>query len=106
MHYRVWMAFEVGALDATLAAAAGDDPMLLAELRAAFLESLERQIDLLRRSRCDGNWQIAALRLRGLATSFHAVPLIQLAEAALECAPGDPKVIRRLQAYLETLSNA
>ena len=106
MHYRVVMAFDVGALDATLAAAAGDDPVLLAELRAAFLEGLERQIDLLQRSRCDGNWQVAALRLRGLATSFHAVPLIQLAEAALESAPGEPRVIRQLHAYLATLSNA
>lgn len=100
------MAVDAGALDATLAAAAGDDPVLRAELRAAFLESLERQIDLLRRSRCDGNWQIAALRLRGLATSFHADPLIKLTEEALECAPGEPRVLRRLQAYLETLSNA
>ena len=100
------MAFDAGALDSTLAAAAGDDPQLLAELRTAFLESLARQIDLLRRSRCDGNWQIAALRLKGLASSFHAAPLISLAEEALECAPGDPRVMRRLQAYLETLSNA
>lgn len=106
MHYRVEMVLDAGALDATLAAAAGDDPVLLAELRAAFLESLARQIDLLGRSRCDGNWQIAALRLRGLATSFHAEPLIQLAEEALDCAPGEPSVIRRLHAYFETLSNA
>lgn len=48
------MAIEAGALNATLAAAAGDDPLLLAELRDAFLESLARQVDLLRRSRCDG----------------------------------------------------
>jgi hypothetical protein len=100
------MVFEVGALDATLSAAAGDDPVLLAELRGAFLTSLERQIDLLRRSRCDGNWQIAALRLRGLATSFHAAPLIKLAEEALDCAPGEPGVVRRLQAYLDKLSDA
>lgn len=100
------MVFEAGALDATLAAAAGDDPLLLAELRAAFLESLARQVDLLRRSRCDGNWQIAALRLRGLASSFHAEPLILLAEEALEGAPGEPTVVRRLQVYLDMLSNA
>ena len=66
------MAYQSGELDATLAAAAGDDPVLMAELRQAFTESLARQVDLLRRSRCDGNWQMAAMRLKGLAASFHA----------------------------------
>ena len=95
------MAFESGALDATLAAAAGDDPALLAELRAAFCESLERQVDLLRRARCDGNWTIAAMRLQGLAASFHAEPLIALAEQALEAAPGEPTIIRRMEKFLK-----
>jgi len=94
------MAYESGALDATLAAAAGDDPQLLAELRRAFVESLSRQIDLLSRSRCDGNWQMAAMRLKGLAASFHAEPLTDLAELALDTAPGDPVIVRRLQHYL------
>lgn len=94
------MAYESGALDATLAAAAGDDPMLLAELRRAFLDSLARQIDLLGRSRCDGNWHVAAMRLKGLAASFHAEPLTDLAEEALSGAPGDPAIVRRLQAFL------
>ena len=82
------MAYEASALDATLAAAAGDDPQLFAELRGAFAESLARQIDLLGRARCDGNWHVAAMRLKGLAASFHADPLIVLAEEALEAAPG------------------
>lgn len=95
------MAYEAGALDATLATAAGDDIALFAELRLAFAESLARQLDLLRRARCDGNWQVAALRLKGLAASFHAEPLIPLAEEALEGAPGDPAVLRRIQAFLD-----
>ena len=90
------MVYEAGALDQTLAAAAGDDPALFAELRSAFAESLESQIDLLRRARCDGNWQVAALRLKGLAASFHAEPLIAMAEEALSGAPGEPGIIRRL----------
>ena len=94
------MAYESGALDATLAAAAGDDPQLLAELRRAFVDSLARQIDLLGRARCDGNWQMAAMRLKGLAASFHAEPLTDLAELALDAAPGDPVIVRRLQGYL------
>lgn len=95
----LWMAYEAGALDATLAAAAGEDVALFAELRHAFSDSLARQIDLLRRSRCDGNWQIAAMRLKGLAASFHADTLLNLAEEALDAAPGEPTVIRRLQAF-------
>ena len=83
------MAYENGALDATLAAAAGDDPALLVELREAFTQSLANQVDLLRRARCDGNWNVAAMRLKGLAASFHAEGLIDLAEEALDSAPGD-----------------
>lgn len=93
------MAYEAGALDATLAAAAGEDPGLLAELRAAFVESLERQIDLLKRSRCDGNWNVAAMRLKSLAASFHAGDLIVLAEEAIAAAPGEPTVVRRLERF-------
>lgn len=100
------MAYEVGALDATLAAAAGDDPTLFVELRQAFIESLERQIDLLRRSRCDGNWQMAALRIKGLAASFHAEALIALAEEALDGAPGDPAVVRRIQTFRDEFAAA
>ena len=44
------MAYESGSLDATLAAAAGEDIALLAELRCALVESAERQLDLLRRA--------------------------------------------------------
>jgi len=90
------MAHEAGDFDATLAAAAGEDPALLRELRAAFVESLTLQIDLLRRARCDGNWEIAALRLKGLGASFHAPELVQLAQRALDGAPGEPGVLRGL----------
>jgi hypothetical protein len=80
------MAYEAGALDATLSAAAGEDPALFAELRAAFVESLARQVDLLGRARCDGNWHVAAMRLKGLAASFQVWPLLALAEEALDSA--------------------
>lgn len=91
------MAFETGTLNATLAAAAGNDPQLIAELRAAFLESLEGHVDLLRRARCDGNWAVTVMRIKGLAASFHAEPLIAAAEEALLSAPGEPAVIRRME---------
>ncbi|WP_427966745.1 Hpt domain-containing protein [Altererythrobacter sp.] len=95
------MAFESGALDMTLAAAAGDDAALMAELRLAFVESARRQLDLLKRARCDGNWVVAAMRLKGLAASFHAGELSDLAEEALVCAPGEPTVVRKIEAVID-----
>ena len=99
------MAYENGALDATLAAAAGDDPALLLELRDAVLESAEKQRDLLRRSRCDGNWNVAAMRLKGLAASFNDEDLLNAAEKALQSAPGEPASIRDIETVLARFSN-
>ena len=98
------MAYDNGALDATLAAAAGNDAALVRELRAAFVESAARQLDLLRRSRCDGNWTVAAMRLKGLAASFHAEDLLAAAENALAAAPGEPAVIRQIEAIVARFS--
>jgi hypothetical protein len=95
------MAHEAADFDTTLAAAAGEDLALLAELRAAFVASLTHQIDLLSRSRCDGNWEVAAQRLKSLGTSFHSPELVRLAQAALDGAPSDPAVIRKLGALCE-----
>jgi hypothetical protein len=100
------MAYESGALDATLAAAAGEDAALFSELRQAFIESVERQLDLLQRSRCDGNWQMSALRLKGVAATFHAEKLIELADEALDGAPGDPSVLRRMRSFLSEFAEA
>jgi hypothetical protein len=94
------MVYESGALDATLAAAAGEDAALFAELRGAFVESVARQVDLLKRSRCDGNWQMSAMRLKGLAATFHADALLLLADEALEAAPGEPTVVRKIETFL------
>lgn len=98
------MAYEAGALEATLAAAAGGDPSLFVELRASYVESVARQVDLLGRARCDGNWSLAAMRLKGLAASFHSAQLLELAEEALDAAPGEPGVVRRLKAYVAQFS--
>ena len=100
------MVYESGALDATLAAAAGEDAALFAELRGAFVESVARQVDLLKRSRCDGNWQMSAMRLKGLAATFHADALLVLAEEALEAAPGEPTVVRKIETFLTEFTAA
>jgi len=100
------MAFDPGALNASLAAAVGSDPALMAELKIAFMESVSRQLDLLGRSRCDANWEIAAARLKSIAASFGVPGLIELADEALEGAPGDPAVIRKIGAALAEFSEA
>lgn len=91
------MAYDPGALDASLAAAVGSDSLLMSELRAAFLESITKQVDLLSRARCDANWQQAASRLKSVAGSFGAVGLLELADEALQGAPGDPVILRRIR---------
>lgn len=95
------MSYDPGALRAALSAAVGDDAALIADLRIAFLESADRQIDLLGRARCDANWQLAAWRLKGLAASFGVTTLMALADEAGRSAPGDPYILARLRAALD-----
>lgn len=90
------MAYDPGTLEAALSAAVGSDVTLIADLRRAFLESAERQIDLLSRSRCDANWTMAALRLKGLCASFGLNHIMKLADQAINGAPGDPVILREL----------
>lgn len=97
------MAYETGSFDAAIAAAAGDDIALRAELLRSFGESLAAQIDLLSRARCDGNWHMAAQRLAHLGAGFHCGRLVHLAQQAGEGAPGDPVVLRELRHYAATL---
>ena len=91
--------------DANLAAACGADEALFHELREAFVASAARQLDLMQRARCDGNWLVAANRLRGLAASFHAETLMDLADHAILTAPGDPRALREIAEHLESLSS-
>jgi hypothetical protein len=103
---QLWMALHENGLDATIAAAAGEDPALLVELRAAFGESLAHHLDLLKRARCDGNWQMAAQRLKSLGASFNAPALVDFANEALDGAPGDPVVVRKLERFAGDFSAA
>lgn len=97
------MSYDPGALNAALAAAVGEDVALITDLRVAFMESAQRQFDLLQRARCDANWELAAWRLKGLAASFGLTSLMALADEAAESAPGDPRVLRQLRAMLDRL---
>ena len=87
-----------------LAAAVGDDAALLHDLRRAFLESADRQIDLLSRAADESSWHLALWRLKGLCGSFGVVHLIALIDEAQDCKPGDAKMLRRIRALLEVLS--
>ena len=96
------MAYDHGALNASLSAAVGNDSALMNELREAFLESAARQHDLMGRSRCDANWIIAASRLKSVAASFNLTGLVLLADEALEGAPGDPVILRKVGNAIES----
>jgi HPt (histidine-containing phosphotransfer) domain-containing protein len=95
------MAYDPGTLNASLAAAVGSDPQLMAELRLAFVESAARQLDLMGRSRCDANWIASASRLKSVAASFGVTGLLALADEALDGAPGDPVVLRKLASAID-----
>lgn len=96
------MAYDPGAIDATLAAAVGDEPALIAELREAFLESAKANLAAMHRARDHAGWKDAALRMKGLAASFGAVRLMALAGEAIEL-PGDPEALRKLKRAVERL---
>jgi hypothetical protein len=98
------MVYDPGTLNTSLAAAVGSDPELVAQLRSDFVESISRQADLMGRARCDANWLIAASRLKSIAASFSAIGLLELADEALEGAPGDPVVLRKLKQAVDGLT--
>lgn len=89
------MVYDPGAIDATLAAAVGDEPSLIAELRGAFLDSSRRALAALAAAGPD-DWANAAFRLKGLAASFGAMDLMALAGEAVDAPAGDASILRRL----------
>jgi len=98
------MAYDFGALEASLVAAVGDDDDLAKDLRTAFFEGIRHHADLLNRSRCDANWEIAAYRLKGLAASFGAIGLMKAANFALESVPGDPVALRKVKSAITAVA--
>jgi len=98
------MSFDSGPLDRYISAAVGDDPAVASELRASFASGARELSDLMRRARCDANWLMAAERLKSLAATFGVVPLIQMAEAAIDGAPGDPAILRDINAAIDSIA--
>ncbi|AQR73033.1 Hpt domain-containing protein [Sphingomonas sp. LM7] len=97
------MAYDPGAIDATLAAAVGDEPALIAELRESFLDSVRRCVSAMKSAETPDAWASAALRLKGLAASFGAVRLMALASEAVSGPANDGEVLRRLHRAIDRL---
>lgn len=97
------MAYDPGAIDATLAAAVGDEPALIAELREAFLDSAKRALAAMLIAEDGESWRQGAWRLKGLAASFGAVRLMALAGEAAAAPVGDIQTLRRLRRAVERL---
>lgn len=98
------MSFDSGPLDRYISAAVGDDPVVARELRASFASGARELSDLMRRARCDANWLMAAERLKSLAATFGVIPLIQMAEAAIDGAPGDPAILRDINDAIDSIA--
>lgn len=96
------MAYDPGAIGTTLAAAVGDDPALIADLRSAFVESAERVLTAMTLAVDAEDWRAAAWRLRGLAASFGAVRLMALATEVAED-PRDAEGLKKLRRAISRL---
>ena len=97
------MAYDPGAIDHALAAAIGDDPALIADLRAAFITRAHAALRLLEEAGDDGSWHDASLRLRGLTASFGAVRLPALADQAAAVPAGDARALRLISGNIARL---
>ncbi|WP_419809527.1 Hpt domain-containing protein [Sphingomonas sp.] len=97
------MAYDPGAIEATLAAAVGDDPALIVELRIAFVESAAAALTGLDLAAGPEAWVAAAGRLKGLAASFGAVRLMALASEAVKAGAPDPQLLGRIRRMVARL---
>jgi len=97
------MAYDPGAIDATLAAAVGDEPALIADLREAFLEGVQRCLETMKSADNPDGWAAAALRLKGLSASFGAIRLMALASEAANGQAHDGAILRRLHRAVDRL---
>lgn len=90
------MTYEHGTIDSTLAAVAGDEPAVIQELRRAFVEGVTRAMEAMHMAEDAGEWREAALRLKGLAASVNALPLMTLAAQAAELESPDAQLLDRI----------
>ena len=98
------MAYDPGALEAALAAAVGDEPVLIADLRRAFFDSAALHVQALRYAVSIDDWAAAAIRLHSLAASFGTRRLMDAATEAAQCAKPDPARLRKIERAIAALT--
>jgi histidine phosphotransfer protein HptB len=97
------MAYDPGALEAALAAAVGDEPSLIAELRGAFFASAEAHVAALTQATALDDWRDAATRLHSLAASFGALRVMDAATQAAQAERIDPALLRKIERAIAAL---
>ncbi len=97
------MAYNPGALEATLAAVAGEQSSLIAELRDAFFESADMHLATMRAAAAQPVWDQAAQRLRSLAASFGLQRVMDAARDATAGPCGDAKALQRIERALAAI---
>ncbi len=91
------MAFHSGAIEASLAAAIGDDQTLIADLREAFFASSHRHLATLRAASSPDATRDAAMRLHSLAASFGAERLMQVLAPVIAAQAVTLRELRRIE---------
>ncbi|MGE7204743.1 Hpt domain-containing protein [Sphingomonas sp. NPDC019816] len=90
------MTYERGTIDSALAAVAGDEPAVIQDLRIAFVDSATRALEAMHLAHEGPEWREAALRLKGLAASVNALPLMTLASQAADREAADAALLDRI----------
>ncbi|WP_343528188.1 Hpt domain-containing protein [Sphingomonas sp.] len=97
------MTYDHGTIDSTLAAVAGDEPALIQDLRRAFMDGVTRAVEAMHMAQVGGEWREAALRLKGLAASVSALPLMTLAGQAAGLDAPDADLLERIGDHVARL---
>lgn len=99
------MAYNAGTLDAALAAAVGRQSALAADLRIAFIESAVAHFNAMRGAATLADWRAHAERLHGLAASFGARRVMEVAGEALAADYVDAAVLRKIERAISSLNH-
>ena len=97
------MTYGHGTIDSALAAVAGDEPALIHDLRQAFMEGVTRAVEAMHMAQGGPEWREAALRLKGLAASVSALPLMTLAGQAAKLDVPDADMLDRIGDHVARL---
>lgn len=100
------MAYQNTQLDSMLVSSLGDDPLLVQELRDAFLASAREHFAALKAASTLPQWHMAAWKFKGLCASFGVDEMAAIAAEATVSERADPALLRRLQAQIDALATA